>query len=292
MKRHSFHHFLKTEATAAGTPALILDNGRRLNVSYHLRVLNRAAYSQAFRFLSSETGPFTDGTARGEWEDHSGPYTIVPGAEKVIAFSADCHRLALAVDGITGKLGDLLVTGYAYNEVATYPGVLELAMTAGSTTVVDGGKEGFFQTVDGYVPRSAIPGHSFSRTSYYGSTNNIKEVYYYTGPDQVELVGGDYDGIYTARGTSGGQVYYNLVDTADSTTLNAIVYASGTWTLYDGAGDDVATLTSANPWTGDWTGAGAPDSTVGPVEVAGYRYFYAANGAADNDDLIGVRQIA
>jgi len=151
--RHHFFHQLKTEANVSGTPAFILDNGRRITASYHLRVYNPAAYTQNVRFISSGTGLFPGAaTARGTWDAHSGPFTIVPGAEKVFAFHVDCHRFALEIDGITGKLGDLRISGYAYNDVASYPGVVELTMTAGGVLVPEGDKEGFLHEVTGYIP--------------------------------------------------------------------------------------------------------------------------------------------
>jgi parallel beta-helix repeat protein len=99
----------------------------------------------------------------------------------------------------------------------------------------------------------------------------------------IYLVSGSSTGTYTARGTTSGKEYYNLIDTATSTSNNAIKWTGSAWIVTNNAGttlytssDAVATPDLVVTWT---LGVGiAPLPVVTSVDVATWEQLILSNG--------------
>jgi len=133
------------------TPSLIVQANHPQTLDVTFRVKNLSAFPVAFRFLKSQTGSLivsTDPPTRGSWAAQSGPYTIAKDGELTFNVTTVAQRIAISVDEDGQPVCSLSVSGYSYQDVNVFNGILDAVVEAGGVAVDQGGEENFVYAVD------------------------------------------------------------------------------------------------------------------------------------------------
>ncbi len=149
-KHFQFAGILHAFPDGDSTPSFIVQANFPQFLDMVFKVKNLTASPITFRFLKSQTGSLILGAGtptRGAWAAHSGPFTIAKDGELEFAISGIAQRIALSTDD-DNILCSLAISGYAYQDVNVFNGILDSVVDAGGVVVDQGGNENFVYAVD------------------------------------------------------------------------------------------------------------------------------------------------